>query len=82
MNVTAVPPGPLAYATVWPGGLTQPLVSTLNSFDGQVVPNAAIVPAGVNGTINIFASNTTDIVPSYQWYFEPPGQPGALNFFQ
>jgi len=46
LNVTVVPKGPLSYLTLWPVGQSRPLVSTLNSFGGAVVANAAIVPAG------------------------------------
>lgn len=80
LNVTAVPPGALAFLTLWPAGQTQPVVSTLNSFDGQVVPNAAIVPVGTAGAITAFASNDTDVVIDVNGYFAPPGGVGALNF--
>jgi uncharacterized repeat protein (TIGR01451 family) len=36
MHATVVPSGPLGYLTVWPAGVAQPLVSTLNAYDGQV----------------------------------------------
>ena len=48
LNVTVVPLGPLGYLTVWPAGQTMPVISTLNSVDGRVKANAAIVPAGQN----------------------------------
>src|SRR5207249_7030106 len=32
----------LGFLRLWPTGLAQPFVSTLNSFDGTVVSNAAI----------------------------------------
>ena len=46
LNVTVVPAGPLGYLTVWPAGQSQPTVSTLNSLDGRVKANAAIVAGG------------------------------------
>jgi hypothetical protein len=49
LNVTVVPHGSLGYLTVWPAGQSQPLASTLNSTDGRVKANAAIVPAGAAG---------------------------------
>jgi len=48
MNVAVVPRGPLGFLTVWPSGQSRPLASTLNSLDGRVRSNAAIVPAGAN----------------------------------
>jgi hypothetical protein len=71
LNVTAVPSGPLSYLTLWPAGESQPYVSTLNSFDGSVVANAAIVPAGSGGAISVFVTNTTHVVLDIDGYFAP-----------
>lgn len=73
LNVTAVPRGPLPYVTIWPAGEPQPLVSTLNSFDGAIVANAAIVPAGANGAISTYAAAATDLVLDINGYFIPNG---------
>src|ERR1035437_5569484 len=44
LNITVLPrQSTLYYLTVWPTGQAQPLVSTLNSPDGSVIANAAIV---------------------------------------
>jgi uncharacterized repeat protein (TIGR01451 family) len=80
LNVTVVPQGPLGYLTAWPTGQPQPVVSTLNSLDGTVLANAAIVPAGTNGAVSFFAANTTDLVADINGYFAPPGT-GGLNFY-
>ncbi len=80
LNITAVPTGALAYITAWPAGQAQPVASTLNSFDGQVVPNAAIIPAGTNGEVSLFASNETDVVIDVNGYFAPPSA-GGLDFY-
>ena len=86
MNVTVIPHGPLGYLTVWAAGATQPLVSTLNSEDGSVKANAALVAgtpysscstcfqpeAGPNfnyGSIDVYASDTTDLVLDVTGYF-------------
>jgi DNA-binding beta-propeller fold protein YncE len=69
LNVTVVPQGTLSYLTVWPSGQDQPNVSTLNSIDGRIKANAAIVPAGAGAAINIFASNTTNVVLDINGYF-------------
>jgi hypothetical protein len=71
MNITVVPLGPLGWLTVWPTGQPQPMVSTLNSFNGAVVANAAIVPAGTNGQIDVFASNPTHVIIDINGYFAP-----------
>ncbi len=77
LNVTAVPKGQLLYLTLWPDGEPQPNVSTLNSFKGSVVANAAIVPAGPGGKIDALAAGTTDVVLDVNGYFEPSTS-GAL----
>ena len=71
LNVTVVPHGPLGYLTIWPTGKNQPVVSTLNSVDGRVKANAAIVPVGVSAAVSVFASNTTDLVLDIDGYFVP-----------
>ena len=80
LNVTVVPHGALEYLTAWPTGQAQPGVSTLNSFNGTILANAAIVPAGTNGSASFYASNTTDLVVDINGYFAPPGFAG-LNFY-
>ena len=71
VNVTVVPQGPLGYLTMWPAGIPQPTVSTLNSPSGKIVANAAIVPAGQNGAISVFASAATDVIIDINGYFAP-----------
>ncbi|MBZ5524080.1 MAG: DUF11 domain-containing protein [Acidobacteriia bacterium] len=77
LNYTVVPKGPLGFLTTWPAGSPQPLVSTLNALTGAVTANAAIVPAGANGDISVFVTNSTDLVIDIDGYFAPPG-PGGL----
>src|SRR5271167_4374699 len=80
LNFTAVPHGPLGYLTVWPAGQQQPVVSTLNALTGTVTANAAIVPAGTGGDIDVFASNDTDLVIDVNGYFAPPAK-GGLSLY-
>jgi hypothetical protein len=70
VNVTVVPSGPLSWLTAWPTGTSQPVVSTLNSWDGAVVANAAIVPAGTNGAISIFVTDSTHLIVDISGYFQ------------
>ena len=81
INATVVPSGPLGYLTLWPTGQAQPLVSTLNALSGAVVANAAIVPAGVNGSISAFVNNPSHLVLDINGYFAPPGAANAQRFF-
>ena len=80
LNVTVVPRGPLGYLTVWPSGQPQPYVSTLNS-DGRIKSNAAIVPAGANGAISVFATDATDLVLDINGYFVAASNTSALPFY-
>jgi hypothetical protein len=72
LNFTVVPPagGPQANLTTWPTGLASgmPNVSTLNYSSG-VVANAAIVPAGTNGAINVFVNFSTEVLFDIDGYF-------------
>ena len=80
LNVTAVPHGQLGYLTTFPTGTDVPLVSTLNSYDGRVKANAAIVPAGDSSSISVYATNTTDLILDIDGYFVPSNGT-ALAFF-
>jgi hypothetical protein len=72
-NVTVVPPGPLGFPTIWQGPISNPLplAATLNDLLGTVVANAAIIPAGMDGSVNVFASNNTDLVIDINGYYAP-----------
>jgi len=74
LNVTVVPRRPLGYLTIWPTGQDQPLVSTLNSPDGRVKANAAIVPSGTNGAVSVYVTDTSDVIIDIDGYFQAPGQ--------
>ena len=81
LNVTVQPQGPLGFLTVWPAGLPQPNVSTLNAWTGGVVANAAIVPAGAGGAVNVYATDPTDVIIDVNGYFALPSAAGSLAFY-
>jgi len=84
VNVTVVPWQGLNYLTIWPTGQTMPVVSTLNSYDGRVKANAAIVPAGSpNESVSVYVTNKTDVIIDIDGYFAAPGTPDVttLPFF-
>jgi hypothetical protein len=81
MNVAVVPHGTLGFLTLWPSGQSQPLVATLNSIDGRVKSNAAIVPAGSNGAVSVFATDTTDVILDINGYFVAGSNAAALAFY-
>jgi hypothetical protein len=80
LNFAVIPPGPLGFLEAWPTGQSQPVVSTLNDPTGTIVANAAIVPAGTSGGINVIATNPADLIIDINGYFAPPG-PGGLSLF-
>jgi hypothetical protein len=71
-NITVVPTSTLQYLTLWPDGEAQPVVSTLNSNNGQVVANAAFVPAGNAGAVDVFVTNRTHVIIDIVGYFIAP----------
>jgi len=74
LNITAVSPGVLSFLSVWPAGQAYPNVSTLNdsSPSGGAVANAAIVPAGTLGAIQMLAGNVTDVIIDINGYYAAP----------
>jgi hypothetical protein len=80
LNLAVVPRGPLGYLTVWPTGQQKPLAASLNASTNTVTANAAIVPAGNNGSIDVFAGGATDLVIDINGYFAPPTS-GGLSLY-
>jgi hypothetical protein len=80
LNLAVIPKAPLGYLTAWATGQTQPVVASLNALTGTVTANAAIVPAGAGGSIDIFASNATDLVIDINGYFAPISA-GGLSLY-
>ena len=80
LNLTAFPKGRLSFLSMWPEGHNYPGVSTLNSEDGSIIANAAIVPAGANGGGTIVTGEPTDLVIDVYGYFSPAGS-GGLHFY-
>ena len=83
LNVTLVPDqgSTVGYLTIWPAGeIYLPLVSLMNSLDGRVKANAAVVPAGLSGGVSVYATNTTDVVLDIDGYFAPTSN-STLAFY-
>jgi len=72
LNATVVPyqGHVMGYLSLWPDTEKQPLVSTLNATDGAVTSNMAIVPT-LNGAIDAYAQNPTDLVLDIFSYYAP-----------
>ena len=80
VNATVEPPGPMGYLTLWPNGQSQPVVSTLNAYDGELTSNLAVVPTS-NGFVNAYASDPTQLLVDLFGYFAlPSGLSGNYTF--
>ena len=54
LNATVAEPTASSFLTVWPTGITQPVISNLNYVAGQVVPNLVTVAVGTGGKVSVF----------------------------
>jgi endosialidase-like protein len=68
-NITIAPPGFLDYITAWPTGQPRPNASTLNGYVNTVIANAAIVPAGTSGSVDVYASQNTELIIDINGYY-------------
>ncbi len=69
LNITVLPYGRLGYLTIWPAGQAQPNISTINSSDGRIKADAAIVQAGTNSAVSVHVSDTSNILIDIDGYF-------------
>ena len=70
MNVTVTAPTSLSYLTVFPGGETLPVTSSVNYVAGQTVPNLVTVKVGAGGQVAIYnALGTAHVIADVAgWY--------------
>ena len=70
VNVTATEPTADSYLTVWPSDEVRPTASNLNMAPGDTVPNLAVVPLALDGTVSIYNHGGTShvIVDVVGWY--------------
>jgi len=70
LNATVIPNGnPMPFLTIFPTGQPQPNASVINAFEGQTVSSGFIVPAGTNGSIDVYAFRRTHVVIEIAGYF-------------
>ncbi|HEX9147917.1 MAG TPA: hypothetical protein VF958_02025, partial [Thermoanaerobaculia bacterium] len=78
LSIGAILPPANGFLAAWPTGTAQPPVSQLNFLTGQVIANAAIVPGGTNGSIDVLVNvGPTHIYIDINGYFMDSG--GTLN---
>jgi len=71
LSATAKPITALGYLTLWPTGVTQPLVATLNASDGAATSNAALVPAGAGNELSAYLTDQAQLILDFTGYFAP-----------
>ena len=72
LNFTVVPTGSLSFLTAWPtGNPPSPMVSILNDVLGTLLANAAVVPAGTSGSIDVYVTDTTQVIIDVNGYYAP-----------
>ena len=69
MNFGAILPDGIGFVTIWPTGVAQPTVSSINTIQGYVLANAAVVPAGTNGSISVFPNTGMHLYGDINGYF-------------
>ena len=71
--------GPVGFVAAWPDNVPFPGTSITNAFTGGVVANAAVVPAGPDGGIDVMVSSIGDLVIDINGYYVPGGSGGGSN---
>ena len=74
LNVTVTRPTAGGYITVYPGGGSRPLASTLNFRAGDTVANLTMVKAHLPGTVSFYngSSGTVQLVADVSGYMQSP----------
>jgi hypothetical protein len=73
LNITVVPSTPAGFITAYPTGQPLPLAATLVWSQGSFTSNAAIVPGGTSGSIDVYTNSATDIVIDINGYYVADG---------
>ncbi len=71
LNVSAIPREPLGYLKAWASGQPEPPTAIINATSGDTTSGSAIVQASVYGSIDVLASNPTNLVIDINGYFAP-----------
>ncbi|MFE5679952.1 hypothetical protein ACFQ7B_20605 [Streptomyces erythrochromogenes] len=73
LNVTVTNPRAAGHLTVFPGGQAAPNTSNVNFTGGQTIANAAIVPVGADGKINVRNGgwDPADVIVDVVGYYSP-----------
>jgi hypothetical protein len=79
LNVQYRPLSVLAFITLFPTGTTMPAVSTLTAGPAAWVEDAAIVPAGTSGDIDVYCQYAGRVVIDINGYYAAQSLVSSLN---
>ena len=79
LNVQYRPLSQLSYLTAYPTGTTRPVASTMTAGPAAWVGNAAIVPAGTGGAIDVYCQYAGRVVIDINGYYAPESVVTTLN---
>jgi hypothetical protein len=78
-NVTAVSPTDPGYLTVYPDDLSRPpLTSNVNYTKSQVNPNRVIATLPADGKVDVYSSQTTNVIVDISGYYSDTGGKGGI----
>jgi PKD domain-containing protein/parallel beta helix pectate lyase-like protein len=80
LNITITDSTGFGNVAAYPDGAAQPTTSNLNYTSGQTVPNAAVVPVGSDGYIDLVKQGpgAVDLIADANGYFSPAGVSGYM----
>jgi hypothetical protein len=73
LNVAAVTPVRAGHLRVFPTGGAVPTASVLNFGAGKNTPNHVVVPIGADGSVSVYAGDTTNVIVDINGYFLSDG---------
>jgi hypothetical protein len=71
LNIQYRPMTVAAYLTAYPHGVSRPTVSALVGYPDTWIVNNAIVPAGTNGTFDVYCQYAGRVIIDVNGYFAP-----------
>ncbi len=77
LNVTDVAPTGAGFITVYPDAAARPTASNLNFTAGKITANRVIVPLSAAGKIDVYSSQSSDVVVDVSGYYSGPGGSGS-----
>ena len=79
LNIQFRPMTVLAFLTAYPTGTTMPVVSTIVGNPAGWTANAAVVPAGTGGAIDVYCQYAGRVIIDVNGYYGPQGVVTSLT---